>query len=119
MNGKSSISARETIVIDESEITQLDELSLTSVVRQLAETNETPKSCCDDGSEDSPSTSFAPQSSDSTINQLLDDLTRTADSLTESKQAYNRDSSSDVELSDEAVDDLLSADILFPKREEG
>jgi hypothetical protein len=37
MTGKSTISGRATYVLDPAEISQLDDLSLTSVMRQIAD----------------------------------------------------------------------------------
>lgn len=118
MNATSKISARETIVIDENEIDQLDEISLTSVMRQLTDPAEPSQSQHTDERRDPPTAPYAPERADSTINELLSSLAPMEESLKESTYAHYGDAACDAELSDEAVDELLSADVLFPDREE-
>jgi len=113
MSRQTSVSARETIVIDESEISQLDEISLTSVMRQLTDTPETVLSRSDEHR--APTTARSSDSSDSTINELLSDMSPSAGSLTAAKYPSYGGSVSDAMLPDEAVDELLSADLLFPQ----
>jgi len=112
MRGKISVSARETIVIDENEISQLDEISLTSVMRQLTDAPETVQS--QNTERQPPTTVHSSASSDSTINELLNDMAPSAEPFMESKSPSYGGLASDAEISDEAVDELLSADVLFP-----
>jgi hypothetical protein len=101
MDGKPKISARETYVLDEAEIEQLDQLSLTSVVTALVEAVP----------EDDPepkSLGIAPSSvkGDTTINEILE-----APSVDD--QPVER---SDSSAQPEPAGDLIAPELVFPDR---
>jgi hypothetical protein len=98
MNTKTKIDPSSTYVIDESEIEQLDELSLTSMVTALVEVapEDAPEPPADSGASLPPG--------DAAINEIL-----------AASGANQKRERSDLLIEPETTDDLLSADVLFPE----
>ena len=69
MDTKTKISANGTYVLDPEDVEQLDELSLTSLINAIPEAQQSPK----------PSDAPAPDTGDTTINQILRGAPATTD----------------------------------------
>jgi hypothetical protein len=103
MSTKQKISANGTYVFDPEEIEQLDELSLTSVVRAIGESQQ------EAASTDAPNVVSPARLGDTTINELLSDqLEPDVESPVISCLPVSR------ELAEEAPGDLIDPDVLFP-----
>lgn len=114
MSDKQPISARETYILDEDELDQLDELSLTSVIEDLSGSVRQLQS------EPEPDAHALeqPSSGDTTINELLYDAAPLDYSPDEYRPHADYDDAA-IELDPpEASDDLIAPDVLFSDQDD-
>ena len=117
MGSTPKFSAKRTYIFDEDELGQLDELSLTSVIREATESLErSPKEPEARTSESEEATSARWQG-DATINELLK---QPISSDNPRSNGLGREYSNDVvEGKPAEQDDLIAPELLFPKDSSG
>ena len=106
MDGKSKISGRDTYVLDEDELDQLDDLSLTSVIGDATDflTHQ-------ELGDDSPEV----ETDHSTIDELLEDRSwGTDEAPIRHRHTDSRDDSLGRSEAAESPDDLIAPELLFP-----
>ena len=113
MEEKPKFSARETYVLDPDEISQLDELSLTSVLRQVADPIEEPQKERNGKTLESEIARPASVSIDATIDELVEPSIPAGVSPYNSGRHSPSKATTDTESAVESLDDLIAPDLLF------
>jgi hypothetical protein len=115
MVGKPKINPRDTYVFDPDEIDQLDELSLTSVMRQVCDPLELPQNERDGNALNSEIAPSASAPVDTTINELLERSISMADLLSDTRPHSISEAATEPKPVVESLDDLIAPELLFPE----
>lgn len=116
MDGKPKFSARETYVLDPDEISQLDELSLTSVMRQVTDPIEEPQKERDRNPLESEIARSTSVLVDAAIDELLDRSISTTEPLSDNWWHSYSETTTEPEPVVDPLDDPVTPGLLFPEK---